>query len=76
MVLRAREDVVVKEFLPVFMQSDIFFERAFVNPGRLIVAHYQLENAGGSGVRDPAQGRAAPDRRDSVGGRGKRSPLL
>ena len=28
MVLRAREDVVVKEFLPVFMQSDLFFDRA------------------------------------------------
>lgn len=28
MVLRAREDTVVKEFLPVFMQSEVFFERA------------------------------------------------
>jgi type I restriction enzyme S subunit len=28
MVLRAREEVVVKEFLPVFMQSEVFFERA------------------------------------------------
>lgn len=28
MVLRAREETVVKDFLPVFMQSDIFFERA------------------------------------------------
>jgi type I restriction enzyme, S subunit len=28
MVLRAREDTVVKEFLPFFMQSDIFFDRA------------------------------------------------
>lgn len=28
MVLRAREDTVVKDFLPVFMQSEVFFERA------------------------------------------------
>lgn len=28
MVLRAREETVVKEFLPFFMQSDIFFDRA------------------------------------------------
>jgi len=28
MVFRAREDTVVKEFLPVFMQSEVFFERA------------------------------------------------
>lgn len=28
MVLRAREDAIAKEFLPVFMQSDIFFDRA------------------------------------------------
>ncbi len=28
MVLRAREDVVLKDFLPFFMQSDTFFERA------------------------------------------------
>jgi type I restriction enzyme S subunit len=28
MVLRAREDVVLPEFLPFFMQSEIFFERA------------------------------------------------
>jgi restriction endonuclease S subunit len=28
MVLRAREETVVKEFLPFFMQSDTFFERA------------------------------------------------
>jgi type I restriction enzyme S subunit len=28
MVLRAREEIVVKEFLPFFMQSDTFFERA------------------------------------------------
>ena len=28
MVLRAREETVVKDFLPFFMQSDIFFDRA------------------------------------------------
>lgn len=28
MVLRAREDVVIKEFLPLLMQSDLFFDRA------------------------------------------------
>ena len=28
MVLRAREETVVKDFLPVFMQSEVFFERA------------------------------------------------
>lgn len=28
MVLRARENTVVKDFLPVFMQSEVFFERA------------------------------------------------
>ena len=28
MVLRAKEDVIAKEFLPVFMQSDLFMERA------------------------------------------------
>ncbi len=28
MVLRAREEMVIKEFLPFFMQSDIFFDRA------------------------------------------------
>ncbi len=28
MVLRAREETVIKEFLPFFMQSDIFFDRA------------------------------------------------
>jgi len=28
MVLRAREETVIKDFLPVFMQSNVFFERA------------------------------------------------
>ncbi len=28
MVLRAREDTMVKRFLPVFMQREVFFERA------------------------------------------------
>src|SRR5207248_1907236 len=28
MVLRAREDTVLKDFLPYFMQSDLFFDRA------------------------------------------------
>lgn len=30
LVLRAREDTVAKEFLPLFMQSDSFFERAIM----------------------------------------------
>ena len=43
MVLRAKPDAVLPEFLPFFMQSDLFMERALGHFGRVAVAHDQLE---------------------------------
>jgi type I restriction enzyme S subunit len=51
MVLRAKPEVVLPEFLPFFMQSDLFHEPGGGNLGRLAFANYQLEDDGRSGIR-------------------------
>ena len=50
MVLRAKPEVVLPEFLPFFMQSDLFMGAGTQHFGRLTVAHYQLEGARQRGI--------------------------
>src|SRR5258708_25409380 len=58
MMLRARPEVALPEFLPFFMQSDVFMERALeISVGSL--SHDQLEDARHRGVRSSVFGGAA-----------------
>ncbi len=53
MVFAAKPDVCLPEFLPFFLQSEGFFERAHGDLGRLAVTDDPLEDAGRVGVPLP-----------------------
>lgn len=61
LVLRAREECVEKDFLPFFMQSEVFRPRSF-NLGRLPFADHQLADPRSTGVRGAPEVRATPHR--------------
>lgn len=68
MVVRAKPDVVLPEFLPFLMMSDKFMNRAVEISLRVALTHHQLENAQSGGVRLPTTRPAAAHRGNPLGG--------
>jgi hypothetical protein len=67
MVLRTKPDFVLPTRVSAVLNAvRSLYEAGHGNLGRLVVAHDQLEDDGGAGIRDASVGDATPDRSRSV----------